>query len=211
MAPSGSTPTVIYDDTTTYLHHGMQMMSAEKPNSAEVGDEVRLAGDAREVVQLKIRFWYNGTKPATFDARIRFRPLEYGKLTPGPAVVKDGKIVAYTQTPPPGPAFYESDLMPNMPIVAGMNEYTFEIPHVKVPDRFVWTIQAYNGKGFDGEVGPAYYDKPTVGSSEDFFWHSDAGSPWIAYSWGADPIANLGSRILAVGTARKGNPMIPPR
>ncbi|HVT10891.1 MAG TPA: hypothetical protein VHE55_01385 [Fimbriimonadaceae bacterium] len=212
-AAMGPEPVVIYDNTATYLHNGMQLLSPIKPNSAEVGDEVRLAGTAREVVELKLRFWSQGTTTATFEARIRFHSIDYDKTTPGPAVVKDGKITGYDLTPPPGPAFYEGPLLKDMKIVPGMNEYSFTIPHVKVPDRFVWTIQAYNGKGFDGVAGPAYYDKPTVGSSDDFFWHSDGGSPWIAYSWGAAPVANLGARILAVeggGQEKKGNPVIPP-
>ncbi len=187
---------VVFDNTTTYLHKGMPLLSILRKDSAEMGDEVRLAGDKREIVELRIRFWYSGTTPCSFDARVRLRPLQEGTATPGPAVVEAGKIVGYRPTEIPGETIYDSGLIVGLEAVAGMNEYTFTIPRIKAPDRIVWTIEAHS-RDVAGELGPAYYDPPTVGSSEDFFWHSDHGSPWIAYSWGGYPVANFGARLVA--------------
>lgn len=171
--------TLVYDNTTTYLNNNFPLLPEWRNDSAEVGDEIWLEGTQREVVELKLLFWYRGTVPGTFDARIRFRP-----------VVGDREI--------PGDAFFSSDLFVGVPTVAGMNEYRFAIPNVVVPDRFVWTIEATNRQGSVGELGPAYFHAPTIGWSDDFFWQSDMGSEWINYSWGGDPYANFGASVTAV-------------
>lgn len=170
---------VVYDNTTTYLNNNFPLLPEGRIDSAEAGDEVWLGGTDREVVGLKLLFWYRGTVPGTLDARIRFRP-----------------ILEASQSP--GEAFYSSDLISGMPTVAGMNEYNFAIPNVVVPVRFVWTIEVTNRQGSDGELGPAYFNPATVGWSDDFFWRSDMGSEWINYSWGGEPYANFGARITAV-------------
>lgn len=174
-----SAQSIIYDNTTTSLNNNMPLLPEWRNDSAEVGDEVWMSGAEREVVELKVLFWYRGTEPGTFDARIRFRSM-------------------IEETQKPGNAFYESDMVVALPTVAGMNEYTFAIPNVVVPDRFVWTIQAYNRQGSVGELGPAYFNPATVGWSDDFFWQSDMGSEWINYSWGGDPYANFAATITAV-------------
>ncbi len=171
--------TIVYDNTTTSLNNNFPLLPEWRDDSAEVGDEVWLGGSDREITNLKLLFWYRGTVPGTFDAIIRFRPIE------GPR-------------PSPGAAFFESDLFVNLPTTAGMNEYNFAIPHVIVPDRFAWTIEAKNRKGSVGELGPAYFNPATVGWSDDFFWQSDGGGEWINYSWGADPYANFGASLTAV-------------
>lgn len=189
----------VYDNTTTYLHIGQPMLHLNRlSNGAEMGDEVRLAGTARQVVDMRLRFWYGGTNSGHFDARIRFRNLSKNKVITGPAIVENGKIVGYKNTATPAEAFYESSIFHGVPFGAGMTELDFRLPRVKVPDHFVWTIQIYGATGVAGNLGPAYFNPPSVGSSEDFFWHSDMGSPWIAYSWGAAPYANFGARIYAV-------------
>lgn len=171
--------TVVYDNTTTSLNNDMPLLPAWLNESAEAGDDIWLAGTDREVVQLTILFFYRGTVPGTFDGQIRFRSVDEA-----------------TQTP--SGAFWDSGIIAGLPTVAGMNEYTFTIPHVIVPDHFVWTVQAYNRQGSVGELGPAYYNPATVGFSDDFFWLSDHGSEWTPYSWGGDPYANFAARLTAV-------------
>lgn len=170
---------VIYDNTTTFLNNNMPLLPEWRNDSAEAGDDIWLGGTNRQVTELKILFWYRGTVPGTFDAKIRFRALD-----------------EFTQLP--STAFYESDMILGLPTVHGMNEYTFAIPNVNVPDHFVWTVQAYNRQGSVGELGPAYFNPATVGFSDDFFWLSDMGSEWTPYSWGGDPYANFAARITAV-------------
>lgn len=170
---------VVYSNTTTFLNNDMPLLPEWRNDSAEAGDEVWLGGTARTVTGLKMIFNYRGTEPGTIDLRVRFRTLdEFTNL--------------------PGDAFFESDLIQGVQTLAGLNEYNIAIPDVVVPDHFVWTVQAYNRQGSVGELGPAYYNPPSVGFSDDFFWLSDMGSPWTQYTWGGDPYANFGAEITAV-------------
>jgi hypothetical protein len=179
LISSASAQTPIFDNTTSSLNNNMPLLPEWRTDSGEAGDDIWITSPEREVVSLKILLNYRGTLPGTIDARIRFRNLTELEQTPGEA-------------------FYDSGMIFSLPTLAGINEYNFVIPHVIVPDHFVWTIQAYNRQGSVGEIGPAYYNPPTVGFSDDFFWLSDEGSEWIAYSWGGDPFANFAARIEAV-------------
>jgi hypothetical protein len=180
MVRAASAQSVIYDNTATYLNNNMPLLPEWRDDSAEVGDDIWLDfGPDREVVELKLLFWYRGTEPGTIDAKVRLRPLEEINQSPTDPI-------------------YESDMILGLPTLAGMNEYTFAIPNVVVPEHFVWTIQAYNRQGSVGELGPAYFNPATVGFSDDFFWQSDMGSEWTRYSWGGEPYANFGAKITAV-------------
>lgn len=169
--------TIVYDNTTTSLNNNFPLLPPWEVESAEAGDEIWLGGTDREIVQLKLLFNYRGTVPGTFDALIRFRSYD-------------------EQFQGPGASFYESSLT-QVQTTAGIHELTFDIPNVVVPDRFVWTIQAFNRQGSVGELGMAYFNPPTVGFSDDFLWQR-GGNEWTAYSWGADPYANFGARLTAV-------------
>jgi hypothetical protein len=170
---------VVYDNTANSLDNNFPLLPEWRDDSAEAGDDIWIVGSAREVVELKLLFFYRGTEPGTIDLQVRFRDVDEN-----------------TQTPIG--AFYETGIVQDLPTVAGINEYTFAIPNVTVPDHFVWTVQAYDRQGSVGELGPAYYNPATVGFSDDFFWLSDMGSEWTAYSWGGDPYANFGARLTAV-------------
>jgi len=168
---------IVYDNTTTSLNENFPLLPEWEVNSAEAGDEIWLGGVDRQVTELRLIFNYRGTIPGSFDALIRFR--EYDEAFQGP-----------------GAAFYESPLT-QVQTTAGLHELTFAIPNVVVPDHFIWTIQAFNRQGSVGELGMAYFNPPTVGSSGDWLWQR-GGNEWTAYSWGADPYANFGARLTAV-------------
>jgi len=174
----GLAQSVVYDNTTNSLNNSMPLVPWWMNESVEAGDEIWLAGTDRQAVELKVLFNYRGTIPGTFDARIRFRPYDPGALAPGEA-------------------FYDSGIVTGLTTLEGINEYTFALPNVVVPDRFVWTVQAYNRQGSVGEFGPAYYNPATVGFSDDYFWQ-EGGNEWTAYSWGGDPYANFAARLTAV-------------
>lgn len=180
-----SKPSVVYDNTETFLHSGQPLLPEGKNNSAELGDEIVLSGKEREIVELKLRLWYRGTPDGSCDMQVRLR-----SMVPNTANILNPNV--------PGPVFYDSGILKNQPTVSGMNEYKFKIPNVKAPDRFLWTMQVYNRKGTVGEVDLPYYNPPTVGSSDDYFWHSEMGSPWIPYSWTGFPVANFAARVTAV-------------
>ncbi len=177
-APFARAQSIVYDNTTTSLNNNLPLLPPWLNDSVEAGDEIWLGGTARQATELKLLFNYRGTVPGTFDARVRFRSYDL-------------------QAEGPGAVFYETGLIQGLTTVSGINEYSFAIPNVVVPDRFVWTVQLYNRQGSDEEFGPAYYNPPTVGYSADFFWQG-AGNEWTPYSWGADPYANFGARLTAV-------------
>ena len=179
LATLSQAQSVIYDNTINSLDANFPLLPEWRDDSAEAGDDIWLAGTDREVTELTLIFNYRGTVSGTFDGQIRFRDIDEPTQTPGVAI-------------------YESGIISAIPMVAGLNVYTFSIPHVTVPDHFVWTVQAYNRQGLVGEMGPSYYDPVVVGFSDDFFWLSDMGSPWTAYSWGGEPVANFAAKFTAV-------------
>lgn len=177
LLAAGPAQQVVYDNTTTSLNENFPLLPAWEVESAEAGDEIWLGGTARAVTELKLIFNYRGTAPGTLDALVRFR--EYDEDFRGPGAI-----------------FYESPLT-QVQTTAGLHDLTFSIPGVVVPDHFIWTIQVFNRQGSDGELGMAYFNPPTVGSSEDWLWQR-GGSEWTAYSWGSEPYANFGARLTAV-------------
>jgi len=172
-----SAQSIIYDNTTNSLDTNFPLLPEWENDSAEVGDEIWVAGTDRQATELKLLFYYRGTVPGTFDALVRFR--EYDEAFQGP-----------------GDVFYQTSLT-QVNTLPGLHELTFSLPNVTVPDRFVWTIQAFNRQGSVGELGMAYFNPATVGFSDDWLWQR-GGDQWTAYSWGADPYANFGARLTAV-------------
>lgn len=176
---AGARADVVFENMAGDLHNNMPLLPAWLNESAEAGDDVWLAGSARQVTQLDLIFNYRGTIPGTIDLKLRFRD-----------------IVEFQEIP--GDVLYDSGFLPSIPIVAGLNFYSFQIPNVVVPGHFVWTVEANNRQGCVGELGPAYFNPANIGFSDDFIWISDHGSEWIAYTWGGDPYANFAARITAV-------------
>src|ERR1051325_6607365 len=158
---------IVYDNTTTSLSNDMPLLPALLNDSDEAGDDIWLWSTQREIVSLKLLFTYRGTQPGTIDLRIRFR-----------------SVIEEDQTP--GDTFFDSEMIEGVPEIGGLNDYNFAIPHVVVPDHFVWTVQAYNRQGSVGEIGPSYFNPATVGFSDDFFWLRGSGGDWTNYSWGGD-------------------------
>jgi hypothetical protein len=170
---------VVYDNTTTYQNRSQPLLTEELDNSAEGGDEVWLEGTDHVLTELKVLMWANRAATGTFNGLMRLYDVD-----------------EFTQTP--GQMLYSSGLITGLTANAGMNEYTFAIPNVAVPDHLVWTLELFDPEDVLGELGPAYYHPPTVGFSDDFMWLRDEGSDWNAYSWGGETYANFGSRLTAV-------------
>lgn len=169
---------VIFDNMTHSANNNMPLLPEWLNDSVEAGDEVWMAGSDRTVTELRLLFTYRGTIPGTIDAQIRFRSVR-------------------AEDQMPGDVFYDTGIIAGLPTLGGLNEYVFSIPNIDVPDRFVWTVQAYNRQGSVGELGPSYFNPATVGFSDDFFWRY-GGSDWTAYSWGGNPYANFAAKITAV-------------
>ncbi len=170
---------IVYDNTAFSLDESFPLLPEWRTESAEVGDEVWMGGTARLVRQVVLIFNYRGQSLGTWDGQLRFRYMD-----------------PVTETP--GEVFYDSGVIDDFGIDPGLNYYVFFVPDVLVPERFVWTIQAYDKQNMDGEMGFAYYNPATVGFSDDWLWNKEIGADWNAYSWGGEPYANFGAQFTAV-------------
>ena len=177
-ASIGAAQSIAYDNTTTSLNNNHPLLPEWLNDSAEVGDEIWLEGSDREAVELALIFTNRGTEPNYFDAQLRFRVLDENES--------------------PADVFFDSGIIPGNYSPAGLTVYYFGIPHITVPDRFVWTIQLYNRTGPGNELGPSYYNPPTIGHSDDFFWRYETGGDWTPYGWGGEPYANFGASLTVV-------------
>jgi hypothetical protein len=179
VAVGAQAQAIVYDNTTTFGNRVQTLLSDLVVEGTELGDEVQLAGTAREVTELRLLFFYRGVDGGQFDARIRLL------MDDGPGGT-------------PGTQLYASPLVESLDANNGLNEYTFAIPNVTVPDTVIWTIDGFNPVNITDELGPAYFHPPTIGSSEDFFWRFDGQFEWTPYAWGGSPYANFGAQITAV-------------
>lgn len=175
----GMAQNIVFDNTVHSINNNMHMLPAGETDSLEIGDDIWLAGGDRIGTSLTILMTHRGSLAGTFDARIRFRAVD-----------------EFSQAP--GDIFYDSGIITNLAITGGINEYTFSIPNVTLPDHMVWTIQGFNRQGAEGEFGPSYFNPATVGFSDDFFWMASSSTSWVPYSWGGDPYANFAAKITAV-------------
>lgn len=154
---------IIYDNlqnVTGYYYH----------TAMEMGDEVALAGTAREVTEFRVMLY--APAAVTIDASLDFYQND------GPLGKPQTWIWGATWQ---GIGF------------EGVQTLIFPIPNVLVPDTFTWTFTST-----DGSAGLLLNDPPTVGSSGDFIWLYD-GVQWTQQNFtGQGVVANLAARIEAV-------------
>jgi len=139
------------------------------PTAMEVGDEVALAGTAREVTEFRVMLY--APAAVTIDASLDFYQND------GPLGKPQTWIWGATWQ---GVSF------------GGVQTLVFPIPNVLVPDTFTWTFT-----GTDPSAGVLLNDPPTVGSSGDYLWMYESGA-WTAVDFGGTPVANMAVRIEAV-------------
>ncbi|MBE3097194.1 MAG: PEP-CTERM sorting domain-containing protein [Planctomycetes bacterium] len=132
----------------------------------EVGDEVTLAGTAREVTEFRVILY--APAPVTIDPSLNFYEND------GPLGEPQTWIWGATWLD----VSFES-----------VQTLIFPIPNVLVPDTFTWTFTSTHPS-----AGVLLNDPPTVGSSGDYVWTYEAGA-WTASDFGGDPVANLAARI----------------
>jgi hypothetical protein len=135
----------------------------------EVGDEVALAGTARQVTEFRVMLY--APAPVTIDPSVNFYEND------GPLGEPQTWIWGATWLD----VSFES-----------VQTLIFPIPNVLVPDTFTWTFTST-----DPSAGAFLNDPPTVGSSGDYVWMYEAGA-WTAGNFGGNPVANLAARIDAV-------------
>jgi len=179
-------PEIVYDNTTTpvsgdWFPDGFVPFSFYNPHEW-MGDEITPAGTSRTVTQVEV------ICSSTSQVTVPAIGLALHKLD------AENLLGSYC----PGTLLWTGTLQ-NV-VVDGPTPVTFDVPDIEVPDTFAWVTA-----GDSDFAGMAFYDPPTIGSSDDFAWDRDEyWQDWFALYFEADPIANFGARLWATpepGTA----------
>jgi hypothetical protein len=169
-----------YDNSSHFLgSHFPHLTVGQSSSEIELGDQITLDAPGQTLFKISVIFESWGPTSGTVDIYMRF----YANDGPGGA---------------PGSVIYDGGWFGDMLHHPGLNSIDFEVPLIVAPQTFTWTVRLANRTGSTGEFGAAYFNPPTVGSSDDFIWISEGGSPWIPYSWGGMPVANLGAQVHAL-------------
>ncbi len=112
----------------------------------EIGNTVTLSGNKRFVTSFTVNV-------ATYSSDI-------GQMN-------DYILRFYMPTAPddyPGKLFWQSPPKTNVEMIGGVQSITFEVPYIRVPDTFIFSIM---------QAGDSYFQLcsgPTIGSSPDYCW-----------------------------------------
>ena len=165
--------TVARADDVVYQNVNPDWGSFQPIESGEqIGDDVTLAGTARQVNQFQIFITnqFNQVYTGSFTARffdIGSDGLPHNQLWQGTIQVTDG-----------------------MPM-ENLRTLTFAVPNVTVPDRFIWSLEtntnlpAPSADGSDG-MGLTINAPPQVGSSQDVAYFFD-GTSWSTFDYHDSP------------------------
>jgi hypothetical protein len=162
---------IVYDNTTNPI-----LADVFTSIRTQLGDEITLAGTAREMVRLELLVRPSGAT-ALADTTVRL-------------YANDGAGGA------PGTLLYAA-FLPQVFYAAPGTLLGVDIPQVLVPDTFTWTIEYDNISG-SANLGLRVYDPPTVGSSEDFFWRSSPATGFQRQDPSGFP-GNFYARVVATG------------
>ena len=163
---------IIYDNTANFE----QLFN---DSTLENGDEIRLAGTARVVTEFSFEYYGEFAISGDETARVRFYEMNGA---PG-----DNAFAT------PGTLLYESA---SFNIASGYKTVTISDLALYVPgNAFTWTVD-FDGTSAQESVGLLYYDPPTIGSSDPYFWEKENGV-WSAVATD-DAGNNFAARVTAV-------------
>ena len=192
-------PEVVFDNSANLVNQTPNFFSGR-----EYGDELYLAGSARQVTEFQFAYFGNfGTTPGVaYD--LRFYANDGTDAYPGAPTALRPKSLLWESGP--------------QSILNGINKATVSVPGVLVPDHFTWSITFVGLDGTPGKqaalmlanpatVGailPGSGNFPPVVGSYDDFWKKDdptEDQSWMLYSFGfapTDPKGNFYARVVAV-------------
>jgi hypothetical protein len=156
------------------------------PSIVEYGDEIRLGGIGRQIVQFRIEYFADVAPTNNASARVRI----YANDGPG-------------RFPEPGTRLYESDPFPLTP---GYSAISLDGLDLAVPDVITWSIEFSGISGALGsQAGLLLADPTSAGFSYYDFWVRTA-TGWALFHFEPDPKANFIARVSAkdVLTAKMG-------
>ena len=162
---------IVYDNTANF--EGLF-----NDSRLESGDEVLLAGTAREITSFAFEYYAEFTATGDESAKVRL-------------YLVDG-VPGTNPFSTPGTLLYESA---SFGIQSGYRTVTFTDLALWAPsDKLAFTVE-FSGVTAEESVGLLYYDPPTVGSSDSYFWEKENGA-WSAVASG-DAGNNFALRIIA--------------
>jgi hypothetical protein len=158
---------------TIFDNSSNDLLTRFSPGTAEVGDEILLAGTERNLTMFSFEYFaVNTVHPGFFDGSITFEVRFYrntgapynGYPTPGPTPFWDSGPYALTYTP------------------TGRNTLVFaertDFPAGGLPlatSDMTWSIQ-FSGMSGGDSVGLDIYSPPTVGSDYPDYWEKSGGA-----------------------------------
>jgi len=171
LAPS--TPAaIIYDNSTTYE-------DAFNDSRLETGDEVNVVGTARLVTAFAFEYFAEFAATGDETARLRFYEMDGA---PGE-----------NDFATPGSLLYDSGAFS---ITSGYRTVNITDMSALLPSsKFTWSVE-FSGLTNTESAGLLYYDPPTVGSSDVYFWEKENGT-WTAVATD-DTGNNFAARVTAV-------------
>ena len=162
---------IIYDNSTT---------SEEAFNDSllETGDEVNVVGSARLITSFAFEYFAEFAATGDETARVRFYEMNGA---PGE-----------NDFATPGTLFYDSGAFS---ITSGYRTVNIaDISALLTGTKFAWSVQ-FAGITATESAGLLYYNPPTVGSSDVYFWEKENGT-WTAVA--TDTTGNnFAARVIA--------------
>jgi hypothetical protein len=150
-----ATAEIIYDNSTT-------PEDTFNDSLLETGDEVLVTGAARFVIGFAFEYFAEFTATGDETARVRFYEMNGA---PG------GNDFAT-----PGTLFYDSGAFN---ISSGYRTVNItDMGALLTGNKFTWSVE-FAGVTEAESAGLLYYNPPTVGSSDDYFWEKENGA-WTA-------------------------------
>lgn len=173
---------VVFDNTAEqifgkYLPSGFLPFSAYVPNEP-TGELIRLGGNERAVTKFEVVL--SSSQRTTVESMSLKFYLPTG--------------LDYWGNPgaPAAEPFYSTSA--ESFVVDGLTTIVFDIPHVDVPDEFIWIVAADSDY-----AGLATYGPPTVGTSVDGWWDYDlTARAWFHLDLLQNPVVDFGTRVTAV-------------
>jgi hypothetical protein len=151
------------------------------PLNGQVGDEVHAAGTERLVTKLEIGIYPQGGN--------------FPQGTPGAGNFQARLYANDGVGGQPRSLLWQSPVI-HVSYPGNVSLLSFDVPQVLVPDDFTWTLSSSNEQPYP--VGEVFSGVPTVGSSGNYSWFTDAtGTSWTRQTLPGD-LNNLMAQIEAV-------------
>jgi hypothetical protein len=162
---------IVYDNTATF--EGLF-----NDSRLETGDELTLAGTQRVITSVAFEYYGEFTTTGDETAKVRVYQMD-GAPGENPFAT-------------PGTLLYESQAFS---IQSGYRSVTISDLALWIPgDSFMFSVE-FTGVAAEESIGLLYYDPPTVGESDAYFWEKENGV------WSAVASENTGNNFAARVTA----------